>query len=70
LIQTPQVFNLTAIKKAYQISYSPEYTDDATVFEKAGHRIILVEGNRENIKITNKTDLLIAEVLLASLNRE
>ncbi|MGC8803602.1 MAG: 2-C-methyl-D-erythritol 4-phosphate cytidylyltransferase [Bacteroidales bacterium] len=69
LIQTPQVFDLAALKQAYQQSYIPEFTDDASVYEKAGHRIILVEGNRENIKITTKNDLLMAEALLPVLNR-
>ncbi len=60
LVQTPQVFAVEAIKKAYSIPYNPEFTDDAIVFEKSGNRIILVEGNRENIKITTQTDLIIA----------
>jgi 2-C-methyl-D-erythritol 4-phosphate cytidylyltransferase len=63
-IQTPQVFNAALIKKAYLQQYSPEFTDDATVLEKAGEKIHLIEGNRENIKITNPEDLLISTVLL------
>jgi 2-C-methyl-D-erythritol 4-phosphate cytidylyltransferase len=39
-------------------------TDDASVYEKAGGVIYLVDGNRENIKITTPIDLLIAEVLM------
>jgi 2-C-methyl-D-erythritol 4-phosphate cytidylyltransferase len=69
LVQTPQVFEIAALKKAYQQPFSPEFTDDATVFEKGGHRIILVEGNRENIKITTQNDLLVAEALLSGLNQ-
>ncbi|NMB53054.1 MAG: 2-C-methyl-D-erythritol 4-phosphate cytidylyltransferase [Bacteroidales bacterium] len=63
LIQTPQVFRTSLIKKAYQQNYLPEFTDDATVLEKTGERINLVEGNRENIKITNPEDLIIAQSL-------
>jgi 2-C-methyl-D-erythritol 4-phosphate cytidylyltransferase len=64
LIQTPQVFDTELIKKAYLSDYSHEITDDATLLEKTGELIHLVEGNRENIKITNKEDLLIAEALI------
>jgi 2-C-methyl-D-erythritol 4-phosphate cytidylyltransferase len=63
-IQTPQVFSAELIKKAYQQEYSPEFTDDATVLEKCGEKINLIEGNRENIKITNPEDLLISTALL------
>ncbi|MCD8175920.1 MAG: 2-C-methyl-D-erythritol 4-phosphate cytidylyltransferase [Tannerellaceae bacterium] len=60
-VQTPQVFTTAIIKKAYQQEYSPFFTDDASVVEAMGERITLVEGNRENIKITTPFDLLIAE---------
>jgi len=62
-IQTPQVFNAELIKNAYLQDYLPEFTDDATVLEKTGVKINLVEGNTENIKITNPEDLVIAESL-------
>ena len=63
-IQTPQVFSSALIKKAYTQHFSPEFTDDATVLEMMGEKINLIEGNRENIKITNPEDLLISTVLL------
>jgi 2-C-methyl-D-erythritol 4-phosphate cytidylyltransferase len=63
-IQTPQVFNAALIKKAYLQPYSSEFTDDATVLEKTGEKINLIEGNRENIKITNPEDLIISMALL------
>lgn len=66
-IQTPQVFSAELIKKAYQLDYRPEYTDDAMVLEQTGEKINLVEGNRENIKITNPEDLLISSVLLPTI---
>lgn len=68
LVQTPQVFEISLIRNAYLQPYCPEFTDDATVVEKAGGKISLVEGNRENIKITNPEDLLAAETLLSSLS--
>lgn len=63
LVQTPQVFRTGLIKKAFLQEWRPEFTDDAMVLEKAGERINLVEGNRENIKITNPEDLIIARSL-------
>ncbi len=63
-IQTPQTFNIQTLKYAYNSKYKDEFTDDASVFEAAGHQIYLVNGNRENIKITNSEDIIIAEALL------
>jgi len=63
IIQTPQVFDSRLIKKAYLQEYSPDFTDDATILEKTGETIHLVEGNRENLKITNPGDIEIAETL-------
>jgi 2-C-methyl-D-erythritol 4-phosphate cytidylyltransferase len=67
-IQTPQVFNAALIKKAYLQDYNPEFTDDATVLEKRGEKINLIDGNRENIKITNPEDLLISTALLPTVS--
>jgi len=64
-IQTPQVFRSDILRKAYKQKYQINFTDDATVVEKAGYKITLVEGNRENIKITTKEDLFLAETLLS-----
>ncbi len=66
-IQTPQVFNAELIKKAYLQEYKPDFTDDATVLEKTGEKINLIDGNRENIKITNPEDLLISTALLPTI---
>jgi 2-C-methyl-D-erythritol 4-phosphate cytidylyltransferase len=63
IIQTPQVFDSKLIKKAYLQDYTPEFTDDASLLEKTGEAIHLVEGNRENLKITNPEDLAVAEAL-------
>jgi 2-C-methyl-D-erythritol 4-phosphate cytidylyltransferase len=66
LVQTPQTFQLQLLQRAYEQSYRDAFTDDASVVEALGHPITLVEGNRENIKITTPFDLAIAEALLAS----
>ncbi len=71
VIQTPQCFDLAKLKKAFStLEYKETFTDDATVFEAAGHKINLVEGNRENIKITHPEDMLIAETLLNQLAKK
>jgi len=67
LIQTPQVFRINLIKKAFEQEYQDIFTDDASVLDAMGEQIYLEEGNRENIKITNKIDLLIAETLLKTM---
>jgi 2-C-methyl-D-erythritol 4-phosphate cytidylyltransferase len=64
LIQTPQVFQSTLLKEAYQQKYTPDFTDDASVVEALGKKIQLVEGNKENIKITTPFDLEIAKILI------
>jgi 2-C-methyl-D-erythritol 4-phosphate cytidylyltransferase len=65
-VQTPQVFSVELLKKAYHQKFDAHFTDDASVVEKLNHPIHLVEGNPENIKITRPMDLLIAEALLKS----
>lgn len=64
LVQTPQVFRASLIKDAYDRCTASSFTDDASVAEAAGHEITLVEGNRENIKITSPFDLLVANALI------
>lgn len=63
-VQTPQVFDATALKHAYELPYRPDFTDDASVFEKAGGTIALVEGETSNIKITHPHDLVLAKLIL------
>ena len=64
LVQTPQTFDIQLLKAANRQPYNDGFTDDASVVESYGHEITLVEGNRENIKITTPYDLKIAEVLI------
>lgn len=65
LVQTPQTFQLGLLRKAYEQSYAPFFTDDASVVEAAGFKIELVEGNYENIKITTPEDLRVATAFLS-----
>lgn len=64
LVQTPQTFDIQLLKAANRQPYDDNFTDDASVVESYGHDITLVEGNRENIKITTPYDLKIAAVLI------
>ena len=61
VVQTPQCFHVSDLKKAYQQTFQEEFTDDASVAEAAGQKIYLVEGDPLNFKITTKTDLEVAE---------
>jgi 2-C-methyl-D-erythritol 4-phosphate cytidylyltransferase len=64
IVQTPQCFKTEILLNAYKQNFSTEFTDDASVVEKTGQKITLVEGNKENIKITAPLDLIIAEAIL------
>ena len=66
LVQTPQVFEVALLRKAYQQAYTEMFTDDASVVEALGEKVYLVEGNRENIKLTTPFDLLLAEMLCST----
>ena len=66
LVQTPQTFDIQLLKAANRQPYSDGFTDDASVVESYGHPITLVEGNRENIKITTPYDITVAEAIINS----
>jgi len=70
IIQTPQTFKVKILKQAYGLPELAEFTDDASVVEKAGFKISLFEGSFRNIKITTPEDLIIAEAFLKSKNIE
>lgn len=71
LIQTPQTFHSRILLPAFEIDYKERFTDEATVVEAFGLKILLVEGEENNIKITKPGDMLIAESLLhANLKME
>jgi 2-C-methyl-D-erythritol 4-phosphate cytidylyltransferase len=63
-IQTPQVFRVPELKRAYEQPYQPGFTDDASVMQSAGFPLHLTQGRPDNIKITNPQDISVAEVLL------
>lgn len=62
-VQTPQVFDSTKLKDAYKQAYSPSFTDDASVAESRGYKVLLSEGSRFNIKITTPEDLKMGEII-------
>ena len=64
IVQTPQVFKTEILHKAYEQPYDECFTDDASLVEASGHKIHLIDGNRENIKITTPMDLQYAKVFL------
>ena len=64
IIQTPQTFYSDIIKAAFEQDYDEAFTDEATVVERLGVKINLVEGEASNIKITRPMDLLVAEKIL------
>ena len=65
MVQTPQFFQAEVLRRAYEQSFSPLFTDDASVVEAAGVEVTLIEGEVQNLKITTPIDLTIAEAILA-----
>lgn len=63
LVQTPQAFDIQLLKRAYKQPYQDSFTDDASVVDSIGQEITLIDGNRENIKITTPFDLRMARIL-------
>ena len=64
IVQTPQIFKAQLLRDAYNVAFSPTFTDDASVVEAFGGHITLVEGERTNIKITTPEDITLAESFL------
>ena len=69
VVQTPQVFPAEMIKKAYKAEYDSSFTDDASVAEKSGAKIQLLDGEYTNIKITTSLDLSLAECYLRKVSK-
>jgi 2-C-methyl-D-erythritol 4-phosphate cytidylyltransferase len=61
VVQTPQTFRKNLLVSAFNVSYTPAFTDEASVVEAAGHEIHLIPGEETNIKITFPEDLQYAE---------
>ena len=66
LVQTPQTFRTSLLRRAYEQPFCEAFTDDASVVEALGEAVYLVEGNRENIKLTTPYDLIVAKALVES----
>lgn len=64
LVQTPQTFQIKLLKQAYCQPFRDTFTDDASVVEALGQSVFLIQGNRENIKITTPFDIKVATALL------
>lgn len=71
-VQTPQIFSTSLLKQAYaELAAHPAVvTDDASVVERLGHKVVVALGRYENIKITTPEDLVFAENLLAAQEDE
>jgi 2-C-methyl-D-erythritol 4-phosphate cytidylyltransferase len=67
-VQTPQVFRLDVLRKAYEQEFCSDFTDDASVVESAGYKVALVAGNTENIKITRPEDFIFAQAMVAVMS--
>ncbi|REJ82993.1 MAG: 2-C-methyl-D-erythritol 4-phosphate cytidylyltransferase [Bacteroidetes bacterium] len=64
LVQTPQCFDSSLLKRAFNKGYRDEFTDEASVFEYAGNSIHITEGEPWNIKITYPEDIIVASALM------
>lgn len=64
IVQTPQVFRSDTLRRAYQQEFDTSFTDDASVVERMGVAITLIEGERTNLKLTTPEDMEWAEWLL------
>jgi 2-C-methyl-D-erythritol 4-phosphate cytidylyltransferase len=67
-VQTPQAFRATTLRAVH--AGAPEATDDASLVEAAGGKVVLVDGSPANLKITHPVDLVVAEALLDVRDRE
>lgn len=68
-VQTPQAFRAGMLIEAYNVPYSPLFTDDASVVECSSHSVTLIDGEATNIKITHPADLLTAQQIIEALPR-
>jgi len=63
-VQTPQCFHADLLRKAFELPYDPAFTDEATLVERLGVKVSLVEGDEWNIKVTTPSDIRVAELLI------
>lgn len=71
LAQTPQAFQFNVLKEAYRMAYEEKFygTDDASLVERIGKEVIMVESSYDNIKITTHDDMLMADALMKKSNK-
>jgi 2-C-methyl-D-erythritol 4-phosphate cytidylyltransferase len=65
IVQTPQTFRAEALRKSMKHAELDRAYDDAQLVEAIGGDVRIVEGSRDNLKITTPFDLRVAELLLA-----
>ena len=70
IVQTPQIFAAPILRAAYDTEFRKEFTDDASVVEFSGEKITLCEGDYSNIKITTPHDMVLAQAIVAEINKE
>lgn len=63
-VQTPQCFHTDLLRKAFALPYDPAFTDEATLVERLGVKVRLVEGEEHNVKVTTPSDLRMVELLI------
>ena len=65
-VQTPQAFRLSILSKAHQKAEDDQFlgTDDASLLERMGQQVVIIEGDYDNIKVTTQEDLYFAEAIL------
>jgi 2-C-methyl-D-erythritol 4-phosphate cytidylyltransferase len=69
---TPQCFTYKLLRRAYEEAdvSDPELTDESSLVERLGVRIVSVEGSSRNIKITRPEDLVVGEAILKTVSGE
>lgn len=68
-VQTPQCFRTDLLRNAFELPYDPAFTDEATLVERTGVPVHLVDGEEHNVKVTTPVDLLVAEVTVSNMTR-
>ena len=63
-VQTPQCFSIATLRAAFELPYDASFTDEATLVERLGERVHLVDGEESNLKVTTPMDLRVAEAVL------
>ena len=72
IAQTPQMFRVGLLREAIQkmLDNNLEPTDEASAIEHTGNQAVVIEGRQDNIKITRREDLMIAEAILQDQERQ